>query len=58
MRIDLTLSLQGYYRLASANMTPGKFKLALKDFEAVKKVRPRDKDAITKYTLSREVNCI
>ena len=55
MRIDLTLSLQGYYRRASANMALGKFKLALKDFEAVKKVRPRDKDAITKYTACNKV---
>lgn len=30
-------------------MTMGKFKLALKDFEAVKRVRPRDKDAQMKY---------
>jgi serine/threonine-protein phosphatase 5 len=31
-------------------MAMGKFKLALKDFETVKKVRPRDKDALSKYT--------
>ena len=43
-------SSQGYYRRASANMALGKFKLALKDFEAVKKVRPKDADAISKYT--------
>ncbi|KAL5474836.1 hypothetical protein EMCRGX_G026856 [Ephydatia muelleri] len=42
--------VKGYYRRASANMALGKFKLALKDFEAVKKVRPKDADAISKYT--------
>ena len=31
-------------------MALGKFKLALRDFEAVKRARPRDRDAITKYT--------
>ena len=31
-------------------MALGKFKLALKDFEAVKRARPRDKDALMKYT--------
>ena len=31
-------------------MAVGKFKLALKDYEAVKTARPRDKDALTKYT--------
>ena len=37
--------LQGYYRRATANMALGKFKLALKDFEAVIKRKPRDADA-------------
>jgi serine/threonine-protein phosphatase 5 len=41
--------IKGYYRRASANMALGKFKLALRDFEAVKKTRPRDRDAVTKY---------
>ena len=45
----LPLVQQGYYRRASANMALGKFKLALKDFEAVKKAKPRDPDAISKY---------
>ena len=31
-------------------MALGKFKLALKDFEAVKRARPRDTDAMSKYT--------
>ncbi len=30
-------------------MALGKFKLALKDFEAVKRAKPRDKDAQLKY---------
>ena len=36
-------------------MALGKFKLALKDFEAVKRVRPRDKDALAKYTECNKV---
>ena len=36
-------------------MALGKFKLALKDFEAVKKVRPRDKDALAKYAQCNKV---
>lgn len=50
LAILLTLCVQGYYRRASANMAVGKFKQALKDFEAVIRVRPRDKDAMSKYT--------
>ena len=42
-------SLQGYYRRASANFQLGKFKDALKDYEAVCKVRPNDKDAVVKF---------
>ena len=41
--------MQGYYRRASANMALGKFKLALRDFEAVKKARPKDPDAAAKF---------
>jgi len=41
--------IKAYYRRASANMALGKFKLALKDFEAVTKVKPNDKDARMKY---------
>ncbi|XP_076097475.1 serine/threonine-protein phosphatase 5-like isoform X2 [Mytilus galloprovincialis] len=53
---DATMALQldrsyikAYYRRASANMALGKFKLALKDFEAVVKVKPSDKDARAKF---------
>ncbi|XP_035689914.1 LOW QUALITY PROTEIN: serine/threonine-protein phosphatase 5-like [Branchiostoma floridae] len=42
--------VKGYYRRASANMAIGKFKIALKDFETVVKVRPNDKDAKAKFT--------
>lgn len=45
-----TAYIKGYYRRASANMALGKFKLALKDFEAVKRARPRDSDALAKFT--------
>ena len=31
-------------------MALGKFKMAVKDFEAVKKAKPRDPDAISKFT--------
>ena len=31
-------------------MAVGKFKQALRDYEAVKTARPRDKDAVTKFT--------
>jgi len=41
--------IKGYYRRASAHMSLGKFKLALRDFEAVKKARPSDKDAQFKF---------
>ncbi|ESO10146.1 hypothetical protein HELRODRAFT_156394 [Helobdella robusta] len=41
--------VKAYYRRATANMALGKFKLALKDFEAVTKSHPTDKDAQKKY---------
>jgi len=41
--------VKGYYRRAAAYMTLGKFKIALKDFETVVKVRPNDKDAKLKW---------
>lgn len=47
--------VKAYYRRASANMALGKFKLALKDFEAVVKVRPNDKDAKTKYQECKKI---
>lgn len=42
--------VKGYYRRAAANMSLGKFKLALKDYETVMKARPNDKDAKAKFT--------
>ncbi|XP_022203381.2 serine/threonine-protein phosphatase 5 [Nilaparvata lugens] len=42
--------VKGYYRKAMAYMSLGKFKQALKTFEAVIKARPNDKDAKAKYT--------
>ena len=42
--------VKGYYRRAAANMSLGKFKLALKDYEAVMKARPSDRDAKLKFT--------
>lgn len=42
--------IKGYYRRAAAHMSLGKFKLALKDYEAVTKARPNDKDAKLKYS--------
>lgn len=42
--------LKGYYRRAAAQMSLGKFKKALSDFEFVAKRRPNDKDASLKYT--------
>ncbi|KAJ8674519.1 hypothetical protein QAD02_005781 [Eretmocerus hayati] len=41
--------VKGYYRRAAANMSLGKFKLALKDYETVMKARPNDKDAKSKF---------
>uniref|UniRef100_A0A9J2PMQ3 protein-serine/threonine phosphatase n=1 Tax=Ascaris lumbricoides TaxID=6252 RepID=A0A9J2PMQ3_ASCLU len=41
--------IKGYYRRATANMALGKFKLALKDYDAVRKARPSDKDAMRKF---------
>ncbi|XP_064599585.1 serine/threonine-protein phosphatase 5-like [Liolophura sinensis] len=48
LELDKTY-VKAYYRRASANMALGKFKLALKDFEAVAKAKPNDKDARAKY---------
>ncbi|XP_072929717.1 serine/threonine-protein phosphatase 5 [Epargyreus clarus] len=40
---------KAYYRRAASHMSLGKYKLALKDFEYVTKVRPNDQDAKMKY---------
>ncbi|XP_013171099.1 PREDICTED: serine/threonine-protein phosphatase 5 [Papilio xuthus] len=51
MAIDLDKNYtKAYYRRAAAHMSLGKYKLALKDFEFVTKVRPNDQDAKMKYT--------
>ena len=42
--------LKAYYRRAAAYMSLGKYKLALKDYERVYKVRPNDSDAKAKFT--------
>lgn len=42
--------LKGYYRRAAAQMSLGKFKQALSDFEYVSKCRPNDKEAKLKFT--------
>lgn len=42
--------LKGYYRRAAAQMSLGKFKKALTDFEFVAKRCPNDKDAAMKYS--------
>ena len=36
-------------------MALGKFKLALKDFEAVKRAKPRDPDALAKYNACNKI---
>lgn len=41
--------LKGYYRRAAAQMSLGKFKKALSDFEFVAKRRPNDKGAALQY---------
>jgi len=47
--------IKGYYRRAAANMALGKFKLSLRDYEAVAKVCPNDKDARSKYNECKKI---
>jgi len=47
--------IKAYYRRASAYMSLGKFKQALRDFEAVKKAKPADKDAQSKYSACSKI---
>ncbi|KAK8371904.1 hypothetical protein O3P69_013501 [Scylla paramamosain] len=54
LELDRTY-IKGYYRRASAYMSLGKFKLALKDYETVTKTRPGDKDARLKYQECQKV---
>ena len=43
------------FRRAAAHMALGKYKLALRDYERVSKVRPNDKDAKAKFTECRKI---
>ena len=43
------------FRRAAAHMALGKYKLALRDYERVCKVRPNDKDAKLKFTECRKI---
>ena len=47
MKIDPSY-IKSYYRRGSANLAIGKYKLALRDFKAVCKLRPNDRDARNK----------
>ena len=47
--------LKAYYRRAAAQMALGKYKIALKDYERVFKVRPNDKDAKAKFTECKKI---
>uniref|UniRef100_A0A2P2I2P8 protein-serine/threonine phosphatase n=3 Tax=Hirondellea gigas TaxID=1518452 RepID=A0A2P2I2P8_9CRUS len=47
--------VKGYYRRASAYMSLGKYKMAVKDYENVVRVRPFDKDAKLKMTECQKV---
>lgn len=46
---------KAYYRRAAAHMALGKYKLALRDYERVSKVRPNDKDAKAKFVECRKI---
>ncbi|XP_060062862.1 serine/threonine-protein phosphatase 5-like [Ylistrum balloti] len=47
--------IKAYYRRASANMSLGKYKLALRDLETVVKVRPNNKDARAKFNECQKI---
>uniref|UniRef100_A0A8W8IG77 protein-serine/threonine phosphatase n=1 Tax=Magallana gigas TaxID=29159 RepID=A0A8W8IG77_MAGGI len=47
--------VKAFYRRTSANMALGKFKVALKDFDSVVKVRPNDKDARAKFNECKKI---
>lgn len=47
--------LKAYYRRAAAHMALGKYKIALKDYERVYKVRPNDGDAKKKFTECKKI---
>ena len=48
LELDKTF-VKAYYRRGSAYMALAKYKDALKDFKAVRQLRPSDKDAMAKY---------
>ena len=47
--------LKAYYRRAAAHMALGKYKVALRDYELVYKLRKNDKDAKAKYTECKKI---
>jgi len=47
--------LKAYYRRAAAHMALGKYKIALKDYERVYKVKPNDSDAKKKFTECKKI---
>ena len=47
--------LKAYYRRAAAHMALGKYKIALKDYERVYKVKPSDADAKKKFTECKKI---
>ena len=47
--------LKAYYRRAAAYMSLGKYKMALKDYERVYKVKPNDNDAKAKFTECKKI---
>ena len=47
--------LKAYYRRAAAHMALGKYKIALKDYERVYKVKPNDADAKKKFTECKKI---
>ena len=48
LELDKTFT-KGYYRRGSAYMALGKYKDALKDFKALRQLKPSDKDALEKF---------
>ena len=55
LELDRTF-VKAYYRRGSAFMALAKYKDALRDFKAVKQLKPTDKDAIAKVKASTPFN--